>query len=437
MKSQLPLEKLYDYVDVVYSLFVREELDKHCSAFPYFLTEILLNDQMADRQAYIVDSTYARLRHRYKPILYEKISKTLNKSKHKIAAVSATADCGLTIKERIASTMRAVRGENNSLVSVYTVSMLAMLSRNLTWHHTTFVTIPFAIIVSIVIYISVQNNAFRQLPNLDLKTIAGFLGNVLHLLSVGMIISEVVVNLKFSQLLYLMQLLWLNVIMVDRESQKKSQVIDSSTPTPNIISLLKTNIYTNMDRILLLTTFTFPSDVVAVAGTLYFLLYQIVTGGNSGLRSTLSYILQQIQDQHTLFVIGMSVLIHLERYVIELKATFPYIILLLVCIYFGVNLVFPKTSPHGIIYDILDTTAYSHCNLNRNHLVSRWFSYLRFSKAILLLITGFVVICIPLVLYCDAKDGFLLLNFTMFAYCIIGSLSLEIRKHIALKMETT
>ena len=266
----ISVQQLYDYLTEIFLGLQKNGQAGNCVEFVSFVAKILPFDRRCDIWLHAEDTSYLRLREKYRLLLREKIAKEVTKTQVE-DSLSLVGRPIFKLRDRIAHVFTNIQGKYNAVTPIHTMFIMVM------FYFDTIDEIIFPIItlfsVSLLYYTVMSCYQKRKIESSSttLRTEWNFapkmriLLSVTHALSILHMLYEVLNSINCLQAMLITQLMWLNFLFLDRELQMKATnatIRFGTMKKTRHTCLFRDNIQQNITRLLLLSTFLFPSKII-------------------------------------------------------------------------------------------------------------------------------------------------------------------------------
>ena len=264
----MSLQVLYDFLTEIFLSLQTKELSGNCDEFVISVAKILPFHRQCNIWGPLEDIYYPRFRKRYRKLLREKIANEIQnkQAENVLATVGAPI---FKIRDRIAHVLTDIQGKYNAMTPIYTMYIMLM------FYFDTIGEIIFPIMalssVYLLYYVVISYYRKRELkassatfyrewhfaPKMRL------LLTVIHVFSILHMLCDVFTSIHCLQAMLITQLMWLNFLSIDRELEIKAtnaiMLFGLMKTRRNKTCLFRDNIQQNITRLVMLSTFLFPS----------------------------------------------------------------------------------------------------------------------------------------------------------------------------------
>ena len=265
----ISVQQLYDYLTEIFLGLQKNGQAGNCVEFVSFVAKILPFDRRCDIWLHAEDTSYLRLRERYRLLLREKIAKAVTKTQAE-NPLSIVGRPVYKLRDRMAHVFTNIQGKYNAMTPIHTMFIMVM------FNFETIGEIIFPIVTLFSVSLLYYNvTSCYQKRKLESSSTAlsmewnfapkmRILLSATHALSILHMVYEVLNSINCLQAMLITQLMWLNFLFLDKELKMKAA---NATIRFGILKktrhtcLFRDNIQQNITRLLLLSTFLFPSKI--------------------------------------------------------------------------------------------------------------------------------------------------------------------------------
>ncbi|KAK3085606.1 hypothetical protein FSP39_006022 [Pinctada imbricata] len=275
------IQELVDYISLVFGCMIAKGLTQTCVEYVFYLLKMLFGDKNADRTAFVVESAYTRHRGQMRQYLYQRIEKIITHEKFAVDVHSTVGSDTLTQRGRIAQVATRLHGKYLAMLPLLVMFMMTLL------YFSTIGKIIFLLMIVFTVYFmySVVFSHYRIIgkrwlllkisKSWNSETRLILVQDLIHVLSMVLLVGEVCLDLDKLQSMILIQMIWLNFLFMSREVENRCTVTQrrfQGSFKPSVFKLLQFNLSRDCLRVSVIMTFLLPAYIIRL-----FILLEMLT----------------------------------------------------------------------------------------------------------------------------------------------------------------
>ena len=265
----ISVQQLYDYLTEIFLGLQKNGQARNYVEFVSFVAKILPFDRRCDIWLHEEDTSYLRLRERYRLLLREKIAKEVTKTQTEDSLLIVGRPI-FKLRDRIAHVFTNIQGKYNAMTSIHTMFIMVMFYFDIIGEFIFPIITLFS--MSLLYYPVMSCYQKRKLESSsatpgtewNFAPKMRILLSGTHALSILHMLYEVLNSINGLQAMLITQLMWLNFLFLDRELEMKAtnaRIRLGTMKKTRHTGLFRDNIQQNI-RLLLLSNFIFPSKII-------------------------------------------------------------------------------------------------------------------------------------------------------------------------------